>query len=304
MTGYAELQVTTNYSFLRGASHVEELFLRARELGLPALGITDRNSLAGIVRAHQRAEEIGVRLVVGCRLDLADGTAVLAYPMDRPAYSRLCRLLTLGKGRAGKGGCDLSWDDLAAHGEGLLVILLENQPDDGLDAKLARLRAGFPDRAYLALTMHYRPGDHVRLHRLAEMAGRHGVPTVVTGDVLYHVPERRILQDVVTCIREGCTIDEAGFRLERGGDRHLLSPPEVGAAVPAARAGGRAHAGDRRALPVFALRTALPVPGRGRGAGPDAAAGAGGAWSGSTRRAATRTGCRRTPNASCATSCG
>ncbi len=227
MTGYAELQVTTNYSFLRGASHVEELFLRARELGLPALGIVDRNSLAGIVRAHQRAEETGVRLVVGCRLDLADGTAVLAYPMDRPAYARLCRLLTLGKGRAGKGGCYLSWADLAAHGEGLLIILLAEAADDELDARLARLRADFPDRAYLALTLLYRPGDQVRLRRMADMAGRHGVPTVVTADVLYHVPQRRILQDILTCIREGCTIDEAGFRLERGGDRHLLAPQEA-----------------------------------------------------------------------------
>ncbi len=228
MTGYAELQVTTNYSFLRGASHVEELFLRARELGLPALGIADRNSLAGIVRAHQRAEEAGIRLVVGCRLDLTDGTALLAYPMDRPAYARLCRLLTLGKGRAGKGRCDLAWDDLAAAGEGLLVILLAEAADDELDGRLARLRADFPDRAYLALTLRDRPGDHVRLHHLADRAAGHGVPTVVTGDVLYHVPERRVLQDVVTCIREGCTIDEAGYRLERGGDRHLRGPAEIG----------------------------------------------------------------------------
>ena len=105
---YAELQVTTNYSFLRGASHIEELFAQAAMLGLPALGITDRNSLAGIVRAHQRAQEAGVRLVVGCRLDLTDGTSILVYPTDRPAYSRLCRLLTIGKSRAGKGACDLT----------------------------------------------------------------------------------------------------------------------------------------------------------------------------------------------------
>ena len=104
MTGYAELQVTSNYSFLRGASHVEELMAQARLLGLPALGITDRNTLAGIARAHQRAEEAGIRLVVGCRLDLRDGLPVLVYPTDRAAYARLCRLLSIGKGRAGKGG--------------------------------------------------------------------------------------------------------------------------------------------------------------------------------------------------------
>ncbi len=103
MTGYAELHVTSNYSFLRGASHIEELFAQASLLGLAALGITDRNSLAGIVRAHQRAADTGVRLVVGCRLDLTDASPVLVYPTDRAAYARLCRLLTIGKRRAGKG---------------------------------------------------------------------------------------------------------------------------------------------------------------------------------------------------------
>ena len=108
MTGYAELQVTTNYSFLRGASHPEELIAQAKLFGLPAIGIADRNSLAGIVRCHQRAEEAGLRMLVGCRLDLTDGTSLLVYPQDRPAYSRLCRLLSLGKNRAGKGACELA----------------------------------------------------------------------------------------------------------------------------------------------------------------------------------------------------
>ena len=106
---YAELQVTTHFSFLRGASSAEELFAQAAMLGIPALGVVDRNSLAGIVRAHDAAKTTGVRLVVGCRLDLEDGTAMLVYPTDRAAYSRLCRLLSIGKGRAGKGGCQLGW---------------------------------------------------------------------------------------------------------------------------------------------------------------------------------------------------
>ena len=161
MTGYAELQVTTNYSFLRGASHIEELFAQAAMLGLPALGITDRNSLAGIVRAHQRAQEAGVRLVVGCRLDLTDGTSVLVYPTDRAAYARLCRLLSIGKSRAGKGACDLAWDDLAAHGEGLIAVLCEPRRHAAKTSQ--RLRADFADRAYLALTLHRRPNDAVRL---------------------------------------------------------------------------------------------------------------------------------------------
>lgn len=125
MTGprYAELQVTSHFSFLRGASSCEELFAQAFAMGIAALGIVDRNSLAGIVRAHEAARTTGIRLVVGCRLDLADGMSVLVYPTDRTAYARLCRLLSLGKKRAGKGKCHLEWPDLVAYGEGLLAIL-------------------------------------------------------------------------------------------------------------------------------------------------------------------------------------
>src|SRR5579863_5855812 len=169
MTAYAELQVTSNYSFLRGASHIEELFAQASLLGLTALGITDRNSLAGIVRAHQCAQDTGVRLVVGCRLDLTDGTSVLVYPTDRPAYARLCRLLTLGKRRAGKGACQLDWNDLAAHGDGLVAVLMPDQPDAGTQANLGRLRADFADRAYLALTTRRRPNDAVRVQSLVDV---------------------------------------------------------------------------------------------------------------------------------------
>ena len=110
MSLYAELQVTTNFSFLRGASHPEEFFVQARALGLSAVGVTDRNSLAGIVRAHEAAERTGVRLVVGCRLDLEEGVSLLVYPTDLAAYSRLCRLLSIGKQRAGKGACRLAWN--------------------------------------------------------------------------------------------------------------------------------------------------------------------------------------------------
>ena len=227
MTGYAELQVTTNYSFLRGASHPEELFAQAKLLGLPALGITDRNSLAGIVACHQRAEEAGVHMLVGCRLDLTDGTSFLVYPQSRPGYARLCRLLSLGKSRAGKGGCDLAWQDVAAHADELLCVLLPDQPDDALRSSLVRMRSDFGNRAYLALTLRRRPGDAVRLHRLAEAAAAARVPTVATGDVLYHAPQRRVLQDVMTCIREGCAIDDAGFRRERFADRYLRPPEEM-----------------------------------------------------------------------------
>jgi error-prone DNA polymerase len=227
MTGYAELQVTSNYSFLRGGSHAEEVFAQAAAFGMKALAITDHHSLAGIVRAWQAAKAHGLRLVVGCRLDLADDTALLVYPEDRAAYARLCRMLTLGKGRAGKGGCHLGWDDLAEHGDGLLAILLPDQPDETARAQLGRLRAIMGDRTYLALTLRRRPHDAVRLQRLAELANAARVPAVATGDVLYHHPDRRILQDVLTCIRHGCTIDSLGFRRERFADRHLKSPEEM-----------------------------------------------------------------------------
>jgi error-prone DNA polymerase len=221
---YAELQVTTNYSFLRGASHIEELFAHAAMLGLPALGIVDRNSIAGIVRAHQRAADTGVRLVVGCRLDLTEGESVLVYPTDRAAYARLTRLLTIGKRRAGKGKCAIGWSDLTATNDGLIGILI-----DGVDhpSVVPGFRDAFGDRAYLAMTLRRRPDDAVRLEQLTRLSRQYRVPTVVAGDVLYHVPERHILQDVMTCIREGCTVDDAGFRRERFADRHLLSPEEM-----------------------------------------------------------------------------
>src|SRR5204862_3461127 len=149
--GYAELQVTTNFSFLRGAAHPDEMVLTAAALGHRAIAITDRNSFAGIVRAHHAAKEVGIRLVVGCRLDLRDGTSLLAYPRDRAAYGRLTRLLTLGKRRAPKGECRLDYADVVAHGEGQILI--------ALSPELApQVAADFSGRAYLAAHHLYR-GD-------------------------------------------------------------------------------------------------------------------------------------------------
>ena len=226
---YAELQVTSNYSFLRGASHPEELLLQAKAFGIEAIAITDRNTLAGILRTHGRAKDpkVDMRLVIGCRLDLQDGTSLLAYPTDRAAYARLCQMLSAGKRRAGKGACSLTWDDVAAHAEGQFAILLPDEADAATEANLRRLHRAFGERASLALTLRRRSGDAVRLRRLSDMAQAAGVATVVTGDVLYHEPGRRVLQDVMTCIREGCTIDAAGHRLERFADRHLRAPQEM-----------------------------------------------------------------------------
>ena len=179
------------------------------------------------MRAHEAAKATGVRLVVGCRLDLADGISVLVYPTDRPAYARLCRLLSLGKKRAGKGKCHLDWSDLVAYGEGLIAVLVPDVADDGLRAASAPPARGLrrprlPGADAAPAAERPAPAPRAREPRRALR-----VPTVVTNDVLFHEPGRRILQDVVTCIRHNVTIDALGDRRERHADRYLKPPEEM-----------------------------------------------------------------------------
>jgi error-prone DNA polymerase len=229
---YAELQVTSHFSFLRGASSCAELFAQASMLGIEAMAVVDRNSLAGVVQAFKASRELSenapkVRLVVGCRLDLADGMSLLVYPTDREAYARLCRLLSIGKKRAGKGKCHLDWADVVEWNEGLLAVLVPDEADDTAAFHLRRLSEIFPGRCYLALTLRRRPNDQLRLFDLSNLAAQYRVPTVVTNDVLYHESNRRMLQDVVTCIRHNVVIDNAGFLRERHADRYLKPPEEM-----------------------------------------------------------------------------
>jgi error-prone DNA polymerase len=224
---YAELQVTTHFSFLRGASSAAELFATAAAFGIDALGVVDRNSLAGIVRAWEAAKGTGVRLVVGCRLDLTDGMSLLLYPVDRAGYSRLTRLLSLGKSRGGKGKCILDITDVEVYGDGLIAILLPDEADDIYARQLAKVASIFGDRAYVSLCLRRRPNDRLRLHNLSTMAVRQKVRTVVTNDVLFHEPGRRQLQDIVTCIRRRTTINSVGFDRERHADRFLKAPEEM-----------------------------------------------------------------------------
>ena len=229
---YVELQVTTHFSFLRGASSAEELFAAAKLLGYSALGITDRNSVAGLVRALIAADQTELRLVAGCRLDLMDGTSLLVWPGDRTAWSRLTRLLTIGKDRAvpkkgEKGQCFLHWEDVAAWSEGLVAALVPDEADARCEAALAQTADIFGSRSHLALTHRRRPGDAMRLHELDRMAHRYRVRSLATGDILYDSPDKRMLQDVVTAIRHKCTIDELGFRRERYADRYLKSAAEM-----------------------------------------------------------------------------
>ena len=274
---YAELQVTTNYSFLRSGSHPGELALQALKLGHTAIGIADRNTLAGVVRAYAAIEEYyeefpapreeRFKLLVGARLETRDGYSLIAYPTDLEAYKRLSRLLTVGNRRAAKGECDLTFDDLASHAEGILAIVLPpRRPEEpAFRERLRALARLFGDRCYLAGTMLFRGDDARRLALLDNLAASMGIGLVATNDVHYHEPERRALHDVVTAIRLGCTVDELGFRRFASAERHLKEPHGDGAPVPPPSARHRAHAGDRRALPLLARPAHLPVSGRVRG---------------------------------------
>ncbi len=227
MTRYVELQVLTHFSLLRGASSPDELFAAARLLGYPAIGIGDIGTVAGVVRAWEAQKATGVRSIAGTRVDLSCGRRLLLYPTDRPAWSRITRLLTVGKKRAGKGGCLLHWHDLASWSEGIIAILLPHEADEENLAALADLKAVYGRRGYMALFQRRRPGDAVRIDALARQAVGAGVRAVVTGDVLYHAPDARLLQDVVTAVREKCTVDELGYAREVNADRALKSPDEM-----------------------------------------------------------------------------
>lgn len=235
MTRYAELQTTTNFSFLRGASHPDELVSAAAVLGMEAVGICDRNSLAGVVRAWSQVEFLKenkgpeIRALTGCRLDFADGSpSLLCYPSDREAYGRLTRLLTVGQLRAEKGKCELRWSDFLDHAQGQLALVLPpDRLDERFEEELKRIAGELRGDVWLAGSRRYGPRDLHRLSKLAALAERSGAPLVATNDVLYHSPERRPLQDVVTCIRETCTIHEAGLRLEANAERHMKAPTEM-----------------------------------------------------------------------------
>jgi error-prone DNA polymerase len=227
MASYVELQVTSHFSFLRGSSAPEELFAAAQLLGHSALGLTDWSTVAGVVRGWDGQKATGVRMIAGSRVDLTDGRALLLYPTDRPAWSRLTRLLSIGKARGGKGRCVLGWSDVVDRAEGIVAILVPDLPDAVTAAHLAELAQAFGPRAYLALSYRRRPDDVERLHALDAQARAAGVRGVATGDILYHSPEARPLQDVVTAIREKTTVDALGYRRERFMDRHLKSPEEM-----------------------------------------------------------------------------
>ncbi|RAW00359.1 error-prone DNA polymerase [Pseudochryseolinea flava] len=231
---YTELQVTTNFSFLRGASHPEELVEHAVQLGYDAIAITDRNSLAGIVRAHVAAKKLGIRIIPACRVDFLDGSSVLCYPTDIHAYARLSALLTLGNSRAEKGQCILYKEDLYQHAKGLICIIIPPSSlnknfdfEDSFKNEIQEYRRVLSQNLYIAATKTYDGIDAKILHRIHQISKEFKIPVVATNDVHYHNTARRELQDIVTCVREKCTIHNAGFRLHANAERFLKPMEEM-----------------------------------------------------------------------------
>ena len=218
---YAELHCQTNFSFLEGASHPDELAVRAGELGYAALAITDRNSLAGVVRAHGAAKQIGLKLLIGAEIHSTDTCPVVLLATDRAAYGRLSRLITLGRRNAPKGECHFTFDDIATYAEGLLACVIEQHPD------VFRFRELFADRCYLLSELHFGSDDEKQLDQAIRLAKKAKVPLVAAGGVRFHDPARRPLADVLTAIRAGCTVAEAGELLLPNAERHLKSPQEM-----------------------------------------------------------------------------
>ena len=224
---YAELEVASNFSFLRGASHPDELVYRAAELGYRAIAITDVNSLAGVVRAHDAAKQAGLKLLVGSRLCLENGEELLVWAGDRAAYGCLCRLLTTGKRRAEKRQCRLMVEDVGEHSEGLWAALVPGNPGSRISDRVSEIRDAFGPRFSIAASCSFGPDDRTHLANLAHLSRQTNVPLLATNAVHYHDPSRRMLQDVLTCIRHGCSIQQAGFKLFPNGERYLKSPRQM-----------------------------------------------------------------------------
>lgn len=234
MMEYSELQVTSNFSFLRGASHPNELVDQAAAFGYKKIAITDRNTLAGIVRAYAAAKEKDISIIPACRLDLLDGPSLLAYPTDREAYGRLSALLTKGNLRAEKGSCYLHKGDVYEHAKGILfTVVMPNQLNRHFNfeasfvREVAEYREALAGQLYLSATRSYLGNDDKLIFRIEQLAGRYNIPVVATNDVHYHAPSRRELQDILTCVREKCTVQEAGFRLHQNAERYMKPIAEM-----------------------------------------------------------------------------
>ena len=253
---FVELGMVSCFSFLRGASDAVDLVMTARQLGYDAIGIADANSMAGVVRIHSEAKTLKLRPVIGCRIETVEGLAFLAYPVDRAAYGRLCQLVSAGRmgtldgGWQDKGVCEISLEMLAAHCDGVELVLLpprdlaaqftvpgwasnvvaldggarEGLASGDLSDLLPHLVAGLPGLHHLAASYLYAGDDIARIDRLDALARANGLKLLATNDVHYHAPDRRPLQDVMTAIRHKTTVVRAGHLLHANAERHLKSP--------------------------------------------------------------------------------
>ena len=235
MNGYAPVWCKSNYSFLEGASHPEELVEQAHALGLHALALTDRDGVYGVVRAHVRARELGVHLIIGAQMTLTDDSHVALLAMNRSGYANLCRLITHGRLRNTKGTCSVTRDEVCERAGGLIAIwseasswATETEADRDL-ATLSRLREAFDDRLYALLARHRRADDVPREGWVRTRAHTAGIPLVAGTEVLYHTPARRDLQDVLTCIRYGTTLYRTGRRTRANAEHDLKTPFAFGA---------------------------------------------------------------------------
>ena len=225
---YAPLYCKSHYSFLEGASHPEELLERAAELGIGSLALTDRDGVYGVVRAHVKARELGLDLIVGARMTLTDGSSILLLAEDGAGYANLCRLISIGRLRSPKGQSAVEWGEVCAHAAGLVALwgdedsLLAREPEPAFAAR--DLRDAFGGRLYALVMRHRRAEEAHRERRLRERARRYGIPTAAATEVLYHHASRRRLQDVLTCIRHGVRLTDAGRRLRPNAEHDLKSP--------------------------------------------------------------------------------
>jgi error-prone DNA polymerase len=231
---YTELQVTTNFSFLRGASHPEEMVQQAAALGYTEIAITDINSMAGIVRAYAASKKYNLRIIVGCHLQLMDAPELLVYPTNIDGYSQLCELLTVGNLRTEKGKCELYKADVFQHIKNVKLIALPPQRLNNLfelehsfQDSLLEFKKYFAGDLYVAAQRKYNGDDSKYLFRLWQLSSELQIPLIATNDVYYHEPGRRQLQDVLTCIKEKCTIQNAGFKLYPNAERYLKTEDEM-----------------------------------------------------------------------------
>ncbi|RYZ43648.1 MAG: PHP domain-containing protein, partial [Sphingobacteriales bacterium] len=231
---YTELQVTTNFTFLQGGSHPEEIVAYAAALGYSEIAITDHNTLAGVVRAYAEGKKRNVRIIPGCCLNLLDGPSLLAYPTDKDAYARLSGLLTAGNMRAEKGRCHLYKADVYRYSKGLQFIVLPPYAlnvhfdfDEGFKKAVFEYRQALGASLHIAATRSYQGDDSKRMFRIAQLSALWNIPMVATNDIHYHDRERRELQDVLTCIREKCTIYNAGYRLFQNAERYMKDQLEM-----------------------------------------------------------------------------